>query len=274
MEEENKSIAEDIINLNNIFNTIPAYNNNVISITSGIAYSELIRISSLFGNYDHSEPIIIKNSKISQDIGSTDIYAEIDMSKVIYDESNSELDYKDKKRINMNFETSKHDIKKLNTIKYAPAVGIIDDKNNNEYIITDGNCIVHIQKSEYQELPCAPDSIEKQLIGQPIRNVSVKPLNRYKSGCEIVILKIYNNQLECITFDEKEIDYYFYPERAVELNNVKCDIELYSRYFMKIIGNDKVDFSIAYDNHDYWLITESITTLKIKVKTYERLYNC
>jgi hypothetical protein len=39
MEEENKSIAEDIINLNNIFNTIPAYNNNVISITSGIAYS-------------------------------------------------------------------------------------------------------------------------------------------------------------------------------------------------------------------------------------------
>jgi len=43
---------------------------------------------------------------------------------------------------------------------------------------------------------------------------------------------------------------------------------------MKITGNDKVDFSIAYDNHDYWLITESITTLKIKVKTYERLYNC
>jgi len=251
----------------------------IIGITPRIYYSEILRMASFFATDKYRNPIIINKSVISQPVQSVDFFATINMSDVIkFYDSDIKL-----KPLDMKFEINKEDIKKLKSIR-GNAVAIINDTENNKYIINDGNSFVDINKSRYDELTTPPDLKDKIIKQESLKDISLpsdindigiiiqstKELKEYSLTCKRVILELYDNELQYIIFNNNT-KYIISPENASEFENAVPELYFYSYDFLKIAGNENCKLLIAYDDKDYWLITKSKIG-EIDITTYERLH--
>lgn len=258
----------------------------IIHAVKGTDYSELVRISSFYAQSKYPQPVIIKDSVIDQNIGNSDFFAKVCMSKVIKTDSKPEdktkkplkektdskpEDNPDKKTlINMKFQSNKDKAKMLNTIKKADAVAIIDDSKNDKYIISDGNCFVNLEKCKEDKLPCSPVFKEEEIIFKK-DDMSAKALKGYNKRCKTVVLELYDNTLEYINFNGV-IKYSLSTQNIAEYENKPKELCLYSKHFLAIAGNKTIDLKIALKDENYWLIITSELSKNINATTYERLH--
>ena len=269
------------------FKNLPEHQ-SITSIVTGVVYSEFVRIVSCYAQSKYPQPIIIKDSVIDQKIGHTNFFAKACMSKVIKTdskpedkpakeslkekpkaktESKSDAEPDKEKLINMKFQSNKNDITMLNTIEKADAVAIIDDSKNKKYIISDGNCVVNLKKCQEDELPCSPEFTDKEIIFEK-DDMSTKALKACNKGCETVILELYGKTLEYINFNGVT-KYSLSTQNIAAYENKPKELCLYSKHFLKIVGNKKVDLKIALKDENYWLIITSEISKHINVTTYE-----
>lgn len=279
-------VENAITALRSKFKNLPEHQ-KIISVVNGVHYSEFVRISSYYAQSKYPQPIIIKDSEINQNIGHSDFFAKVCMSKVIKTESKPEdkpaqeplkekteskpEDNSDKKNlINMKFQSNKDDTKMLNTINKANAVAIIDDSQNNKYIISDGNCFINLKKCQEDKLPCSPVFTDKEIIFKK-DDMSVKALKGYNKGCKRVVLELYDNTLEYISF-KGVTKYSLSTQNIAAYENKSKELCLYSKHFLEIVGNKTIDVKIACKDEKYWLIITSEISKHINATTYEHLH--
>lgn len=243
-------------------------NHKRIGFLNGIIYSEMIRIVSFYATNKYQSPIHIETSRISQPLGTIDFFVDIDMSKVI-ETSDPTIKSRRNKGLDLKFQCSKEDIKMLNSIKHADAVAILFDQDQKTYIFTDGKSVIELGQSEYDELPSPPELSGKS-VGQSISEIPDR-IKIYKSTVKTVTLELFHDQLENIIFNGS-VKYSVSQGNALAFRKKKSEVRLCSRHFLEIIGKDKVKLTIAKDDDEYWLITETNLSLNIAAKTYERLY--
>ncbi len=251
------------------------------AILQGIHYDEMVRITSLFITSKYPTPVHIEDSKICQSLGNIDFFVKIHMTTVINsdvpeanipkadDPTGKPSDTKDPKPINLKFKCSKRDIKLLRSIKHADAVAIIFDQDQKIYIFTDGKSVIELEQSEYKELP-SPPTLSGKSVGVAV-SVSPDQMTLFKSKTKTVILELYNDQLENIILNGS-VKQSISRGNVLTLRSKQPNLRLYSRHFLENAGKDEVTLTIAKDDEDYWLITETDLSLKITRKTYERLY--
>ena len=257
-----------------------------IAILQGIHYDEMVRITSLFVTSKYPTPVHIEDSTICQALGNIDFFVKIHMTTVINSDvpeavvpeavvpeadvpTGKSSDAKGPEHINLKFKCSKRDIELLRSIKHADAVAIIFDPDQKTYIFTDGKRIIELDQSGYGGLPGPPDLSGKS-VGVAV-SVSPDQIKLLKSKSNRVILELYEGQLENIIFNGS-VKYSGSQGNVFALQGIKPNLRLYSRRFFEMVGKDEVTLTIAKDDEDYWLITETDLSLKITRKTYERLY--
>ncbi|MGD9731353.1 MAG: hypothetical protein AB7U45_04155 [Desulfamplus sp.] len=269
------------------FKNLPEHQ-KIIYTVNGVHYSEFVRISSYYAQSKYPQPIIIKDSEIDQNVvGHADFFAKVCMSNVIKTdskpkdttaqeplkektESKPDAEADKENLINMKFQSNKDDIKMLNTIKKANAVAIIDDSQNNKYIISDGNCFINLKKCQEDKLPCSPVFTDKEIIFKK-DDMSVKALKGYNKGCKRVVLELYDNTLEYISF-KGVTKYSLSTQNIAAYENKSKELCLYSKHFLEIVGNKTIDVKIALKDKKYWLIITSEISKHINAATYERLH--
>lgn len=247
------------------------YNNNsdikLVWTTTGTRFTELIRLLSIFSNSKYPHPVHVKDSVISQPIGSKELFGTISLSsKWLSTDANNNPG-----PLNLFLYCSKNDLKRLK-FNGADAVAIILNSQKNRYIFTDGNMRVEVDKSEYEELPSPPELNEERINNNRFKldDRTVKSLKNMASKLSSCVLALYGDQLEKVKFNDVE-EYCFTQENAIGLMGKQPDRILISHNIMKIVGNKDVVLSLKKDGDTYWLVTESTMNLDTKAIIYEQL---
>lgn len=252
---------------------------NIVAVTEGIYFDEMVKRIAVFAIGKHQEHIHINGSIISQSLGNIDFFVKLDMSKVIgsYDPSKilntkdeapiTEDDKGKTTPINLKVKCNKRDIQLLRSIKQADAVVILFNSNRKVYIFTDGNTTIEIPQSEYKDL-LSPPALPGGIVGEP---VSVDPVQMKLFKGKTVDLEVFDNQLEKLTL-QGGISHSFSVENTLDLMKKQPSHRLTSKHFLEITEKGKVSLTIAKNaNGDCWLISETKLSLNLTAKTYEHL---
>ncbi|MBF0234727.1 MAG: hypothetical protein HQK65_17045 [Desulfamplus sp.] len=241
----------------------------VICTTTGTRFAELIRLFCIFCNSKYQHPLHVKDSVISQPIGTKEFFGTMHLSSKLL----SANDDKNPKSLNLFLDCSQNDLKRLK-FNGTAAVAILLDSKKKRYIFTDGNRMVEVGKSEYGKLPSPPKLIEEKINGNrfELDDKMAKSLKSGASKFNCCALALYGDQLEKVKFNNGD-EHCFTPKNAIKHLGKEPDKILISYNLMKVVGNKDITLTLKNDDEDnYWLVTESTINLDTKAIIYEQLF--
>lgn len=202
----------------------------------------------VLGVLDDRNIIVINGSSICQSINNGTAILMTDVSVLIDDNNN---------RINLHILNPKKYLKYFKNMKGSSNVFILDDPNNQRYIVTNGDVMVYLPKQieEFEKDASPPDLSAINIIGKAIdidketRNI----ITTMGSGASHLDILIHQNQMKGVYIPDIAVKS-FKEYISEQIDDTKSELRLRSYAFLSVPG-EEYRINIGELNGNYWMTT-------------------